>query len=1272
MLFVTTLFRYSETHYSETHTTTTSALPHNLIGFHECITADCILYNGAAMFGRQRPVPSKAALKVLYQLAYISSGTAIGVATLCAEERRRRTALLQKIADNAKRIRQSPRYVHNKAAAAVVDDTKDEHVPLQGAARHDVSAQAARDVLGEELPCQVEAGYEQLTRRGLSASLERRHRGRKVPPRPQPAGEKDDFLGEDTFMAPAPKGEKDDSTAAPERARARWFETVAQRTKITPRSTASLSRQRPNFRHAIVREALDSGKLPEEQVPGVRTADALQHDLRVFLEDSAWADETGNEARDEIATVGSALLKCSLKYGSLDDVALLLQRSDVRRRLTSYHDFAMLREKCRLSSSSKYGLEYRNRLFVFLFRAEGFRALPQDSQAHLIVAVLGDLLRLPTEGEPRPHARVKEVLSACETIVDRKAMAAKLRQKCRSLISHGYLARAADLVMAAGHKVVGFDPQSYHWTRDMVIWAAINGNWITHASALLRFSLMCDTKHFDPGYEKFRPQLDEVLRQCGDSKDSESDPRVVRLWASLGEKNSPPLTMSLSVQSRVILLKACASSYKTTPRFRKLYRALRATLPLEILASVELDLGPYHLRWLWSVTRNIDKVRREYDELKARHSGSVRGQSALALIDLALAEIYAVAQKFDLAQRALGTTWKDGSMSSLDDMLVAAVTLSEQCHWTRLRALIKLMRSLNVRLREDDVRGRDTVNRVLLLFDGAHAVSETSLLVKELMEFLGFRPNAVTMRIIFQRVVTDGQPRDILEWLTFFRNLGYSYSFDGHMANKLLLCFETQYRPTHRQVMNICERLVRETSVLKPWHFEGTVRKAIVDDMKGLDVNDKADLRRLALANLEGMSKAPGATLLPKGTSIRTPLSQMSDSDDEVDLKEHQANSEEHRQNRPSSFLQFADLRPGFEATQDEHKRGRGHHWVAPGDVIQRSLSLALTGVDKSQHRWRIEQPMVLALSSGHNQAVLDIYEASLDSDRLPLSPLSLEIATEARIRRDGGHVQGAQRMLDEAHEAGFNITCAMGPIIVHTLYHMSKNYLKDLRYIRTIVTEYYRLNHENGWRVKHHVGVVAANVLINAGEVISGLSILDEIHNSRWAQQRPLEIQAMTVYLKGYTKHMKSDNILGVITHVLKEDIRIDRAFLKQLKTTIAVLKRAISYRNLPPHHPMASFAALLREHYEICSQRRLARKQRAREVGLELQDVIIQCVNQTKEQRTWSKNHLDSEALKPRADEQLQHQPLADAAEDYQEMGSVVAGANETDDAVQFQPLA
>ncbi|KAI4720607.1 hypothetical protein E4T48_03114 [Aureobasidium sp. EXF-10727] len=68
------------------------------------------------MFQSRRRVPSEGALRVLRQLAYISSGTACGAAAIVAEERRRQTNLVSKIADNSRRLKQHPRHQHGHAA----------------------------------------------------------------------------------------------------------------------------------------------------------------------------------------------------------------------------------------------------------------------------------------------------------------------------------------------------------------------------------------------------------------------------------------------------------------------------------------------------------------------------------------------------------------------------------------------------------------------------------------------------------------------------------------------------------------------------------------------------------------------------------------------------------------------------------------------------------------------------------------------------------------------------------------------------------------------------------------------------------------------------------------------------------------------------------------------------------------------------------------------------------------------------------------------------
>ncbi|OQN97975.1 hypothetical protein B0A48_16280 [Cryoendolithus antarcticus] len=111
---------------------------------------------------RPRIAPSTATLKVLYQLAYISSGTVLGVGALCAEERRRRTKIVQRIADNAQRIRQSPRYSRGSHSAAAVSEVVDEGVYPWGGIEN---AGSARAYAGPHLPSVVEKEYGEVAKR---------------------------------------------------------------------------------------------------------------------------------------------------------------------------------------------------------------------------------------------------------------------------------------------------------------------------------------------------------------------------------------------------------------------------------------------------------------------------------------------------------------------------------------------------------------------------------------------------------------------------------------------------------------------------------------------------------------------------------------------------------------------------------------------------------------------------------------------------------------------------------------------------------------------------------------------------------------------------------------------------------------------------------------------------------------------------------------------------------------------------------------------------
>jgi hypothetical protein len=137
---------------------------------------------------KPRPVPSPGALKVLYQLAYISSGTVMGVAALCAEERRRRIQFVQKIADNAKRLRQVTRH-YQTATLAMEENDAFTRAGLDSMAQHEDEPQRRRkkrrkpdrsdddwadDACGSrapELPSVVEQGYAQTQENYESPSL---------------------------------------------------------------------------------------------------------------------------------------------------------------------------------------------------------------------------------------------------------------------------------------------------------------------------------------------------------------------------------------------------------------------------------------------------------------------------------------------------------------------------------------------------------------------------------------------------------------------------------------------------------------------------------------------------------------------------------------------------------------------------------------------------------------------------------------------------------------------------------------------------------------------------------------------------------------------------------------------------------------------------------------------------------------------------------------------------------------------------------------------
>ncbi|TKA53936.1 hypothetical protein B0A49_12115, partial [Cryomyces minteri] len=107
-----------------------------------------------------RPSPSAPALRLLRQVAYISSGTVCGAGVVLHEERRRRIRTAEKIKEQARKLRESPRHIGSRALHSAVATVEEQvpWIPPQPAAQVG-DLEAIGSVRGDCLPSEVEKSY---------------------------------------------------------------------------------------------------------------------------------------------------------------------------------------------------------------------------------------------------------------------------------------------------------------------------------------------------------------------------------------------------------------------------------------------------------------------------------------------------------------------------------------------------------------------------------------------------------------------------------------------------------------------------------------------------------------------------------------------------------------------------------------------------------------------------------------------------------------------------------------------------------------------------------------------------------------------------------------------------------------------------------------------------------------------------------------------------------------------------------------------------------
>ncbi|KAK5133200.1 hypothetical protein LTR08_008035 [Meristemomyces frigidus] len=310
------------------------------------------------------------------------------------------------------------------------------------------------------------------------------------------------------------------------------------------------------------------------------------------------------------------------------------------------------------------------------------------------------------------------------------------------------------------------------------------------------------------------------------------------------------------------------------------------------------------------------------------------------------------------------------------------------------------------------------------------------------------------------------------------------------------------------------------------------------------------------------------------------------------------------------STVKFGDLRSTYSDDKLSPLTDTGEQ-----PAVQETMGL----YDAYPTNRALERDMILALSLAQYARVLDLYRNSLDAVGLPVSPLALEVTVEASLRLHRGQRDDAERIMRQARDAGMNVTCAMGPMLIHQMYHLTPTGKNDANNLRVSVIEYYRMNGENGWPVKHHVGVTAANILIDNRQPEHGINILDAIYRSEWAQQRKLDIVAMTVFVKGYAALRSMTGLQWAVETVLAQNMRIDRKFLATLRNVQKMYARTAHTtvpRKIGQRQGIASIVPVLVSWSQLCYERRAKQMLESKLLGKRLVACLAKCANGQLEQ--------------------------------------------------------
>jgi hypothetical protein len=818
--------------------------------------------------------PSAATLRVLYQLAYISSGTAVGIGALCAEERRRRTQLVQRIADNAKRIRSSPRYAHGSAAAAVKEQESQDNFGWSGNESEsgptrpaDVTRARARKLENHEgakmpeLPSVVEEEYGRLIEGNRTADRKRSRVKRPI------------FVEEHGNREAVGKSESEGTSLewisykrqyrAPLR-RVVWPEsdlkTLSRQNKLFHATRANREFKNPHENYdaiakAFVTHHLWAGKLNTEQGILPKT---LARDVNLFFE-KVDADYIPHMSMEYANRIADELLHLSLEIGSVKQTrSILLWKIAVR--LLSTEDILCVATSFRGIAES-VGSMATIQFFADLLATRTYEEAPFEVKFGIILRLHAEALKMDTFDEfTEMHEQLTESIALATPPNTRRDLVAELLEpECRRLIQSDHLPSAVKLwcITMKGRRY-HHDPSRSLDTE--LLRAAIAARHLSLSAQMLR------VRDFAAQLGKRSKVMEEYLREYNRQKDALIqicfEEGAVGMLQSLldsgsagGLKNVSP---HLSPQSYVYLCRCFADTNARFQMFERYY----ALLPLKYRASLadsSIADAAFALKADWKATRNLNLVRERYEH--ALTTVAVRAEADTRPLKLAMIEIALSANQPVEAIQSLSILNESGTDGSIATL--TALALAKQKNWLAFGRLFETLKHDRPTWNWTPTMKR-AYNNALHLFSRSHTAQQLSDFVSMSINELKLRPNQSTWEVLLSSLVSKKAVTLLKYWMGLSLTSENKLNLNVGIAATLMKTWYLNFRQSHVLVIYICRNLVRAAPSLQGNALLDVVRETIGYDLRtlhGVDAPWMEPIIRARAAlfqNADGVFPKPG------------------------------------------------------------------------------------------------------------------------------------------------------------------------------------------------------------------------------------------------------------------------------------------------------------------------------------------------------------------------------------------------------------------------------